>query len=470
MTRFVSLSLALASACAAVTVVDAARPRYGGTLRVQTAGAIQRIDPSAVPSDASERWLRDRILPLMFEGLTRVDPERGLQALLAVSWQADPDFRRWRIRLASGVVFHDGSLLQPGQVAASLQAVEGRWKVAADGETLLVDLPQPLPDLPWVLADSAHAIALRNAAGQLVGTGPFRLERHDGLELSLRAHEEYRAGRPFLDGLRVQMGRSHSSQIADLEAGRADFVAVLPGDSRRLAQRGMRLFETRPLELIALVFEPHRATVAFDAVRRTISGAIDRSRIAGVLLQQHAEPTGALLPMWLSGYRTREQRGAGLSRSSVAALAADQRQLVLRFDGSDPLGQSVAERIAVDVREAGFVVTLQSPVGLAPRPDMRLMRVRLTATTPDRAFADLVATLGPGAIGDTIRTTPQPGSAIDIVYKMETQLLDRAVIVPIVHVPEMYAAGADVQTWESPAVLGSGAWAFDELWLRTARP
>src|SRR5687767_11754523 len=86
----------------------AARPRYGGTLRVQTAGSLRTVDPSAafLPEDASAR----HVLALVFETLVGIRQDGGLEPRLAAAWQLEPQ-GRWRIRLRPGVRLHDGSLL-----------------------------------------------------------------------------------------------------------------------------------------------------------------------------------------------------------------------------------------------------------------------------------------------------------------------------------------------------------------------
>src|SRR5262249_53072851 len=151
----------------------------------------------------------------------------------------------------------------------------------------------------------------------------------------------------------------------------------------------------RPIVLFALVFEAHRAEAADDPVRAALAASLDRTALSAVLLQRQAEPASAFVPSWISGYAPLLQREAARqSPGRVAGVAADRRTLTLRVDAADSLAQSIAERIAVDAREAGLVVTVQAPAGLAPRPDVRLVRVPIQATTPDRALARIMQTLG----------------------------------------------------------------------------
>src|SRR5437588_5312362 len=111
MKPFTSACLALASASSLVAAVSAARPHYGGTLRVETAGVIRSLDPGAQTADAAEAWTKSRITPLVFETLTTIDPVGGLQPGLAVAWES-ASRTRWRFRIRRGVILHDGSTLQ----------------------------------------------------------------------------------------------------------------------------------------------------------------------------------------------------------------------------------------------------------------------------------------------------------------------------------------------------------------------
>ena len=87
-------------------------------------------------------------------------------------------------------MLHDGSHLQPAQVAAGC-ARERPWKIGVDGDAVTIDLDRAQPDLPWDLADTRYGIAIRTASGDLVGSGPFRLEPADPRRVVLRAHEDY---------------------------------------------------------------------------------------------------------------------------------------------------------------------------------------------------------------------------------------------------------------------------------------
>jgi len=120
-------------ACLAVAgaVASAARPQYGGTLRVDTQTIVRTLDPLAAASDPAASASRNRLRALVFETLVAVDPAGGLQPLLARSWEGDARGTRWRFRLRSGVVLHDGNVLEPWQVATALRARSACWRWSA---------------------------------------------------------------------------------------------------------------------------------------------------------------------------------------------------------------------------------------------------------------------------------------------------------------------------------------------------
>jgi extracellular solute-binding protein (family 5) len=298
------------------------------------------------------------------------------------------------------------------------------------------------------------------------------VERMEGRQLTLRAHEEHRGSRPFLDGVQIEMGRTPVSQLSDLELDRADLVSVGPSDAGRVVQRQLRIVSSRPLELFALVFEAHRATAASGPLRRTLAAAIDRAAISRVLLQGRAQPADALLPAWLSGYPAFASASLGqvLSRATVAALPAAQRSLAIRVDAADALGRAMAERVAVDAREAGFSAAVQAPAGLGPRPDLRLIRLPLESSAPDRALAALFGGLAPRTLSLLTREPPPaPGSPLEAVARLERALLENGVIVPLVHAPELFGLGARIDSWNASIVLPSGAWDLANLWLAPER-
>src|SRR5262249_49722262 len=193
---------------------------------------------------------------------------------------------------------------------------------------------------------------------------------------------------------------------------------------------------------LALQMEPHRVGDDFVRVRRTLSASVNRETIASVLLQRRAEPAVWVVPRWFAPPPpTPAAMPAPLSRAAVTALPVDQRELVIRAPASDPLARAVAERIAVDAREAGFALKVQVPTGLAPRADARVTRTPFVPSP----------------------LAPEAAAGAD-------DPVERFTLIPIVYVQELYGSAGHVGFWEEPAVRGSGDWSLAAVWLRNVRP
>lgn len=446
----------------------AERPRYGGTLRLELPSSFREIHPSATAPDAADAAGRAAVLPLVFETLVRVDDAGGLEPLLAESWQSDAQEKQWQFRLRRGVTLHDGSLLTASHVAAALRQMDAGWTVQETADGVRIESQQPLPGLPWDLADQRRAIAVPAAGALPLGTGPFRVDRWDaGRQLVLAAYDGYRAGRPFVDAVQIDMTRASRDEVMDLEVGRADMISVAVPNARRVSDRGLRIVATPPRELLALVFDPRRPGGGNEALRRALARAVDRTAICSVLLQRRAEPAGALLPRWLSGYgglfSPRDDRAA--ARAIVASLPPGARVLSIGLPAGDALAQAVADRVAVDGRDAGLSITVAAArTPTLGGPDAHLVHALLAVTTPERALALLAPTLG--VSGDA---TPAAGAPLDAVCRFEQSLLDRDVVVPIVHLPQLYGLSARVDTANGPLVRPSGALNLADAWLRTEK-
>jgi ABC-type transport system substrate-binding protein len=248
----------------------------------------------------------------------------------------------------------------------------------------------------------------------------------------------YWGGRPFLDSIEVQTGRSSQQQALDLELGKADVIEVPLTDLRRLRQRNARLVISRPTEVLALVFDPARAIP--PAVQEAVALSIDRVAIQNVLLQREGEISAALLPQWLSGYSFVFRPARDVPRARQ--LAAGAAPITMAYERSDTLGRSIAERIAVNANEGGLSIRLAP----GSEGDVRLVRLRITTTDPETALADLAVQL----------KTPSPTP--DTLYNMEKALLGGGRVIPLLHLPVAWQVSSKVHGW-------TGNRRLEDVWL-----
>jgi ABC-type transport system substrate-binding protein len=313
----------------------------------------------------------------------------------------------------------------------------------------------------------------RNADGAFsgeIGSGLFQIaEWEPGKHATLSANENAPGGRPFVDSIQIQMGRAARDMLLDLELSKTDLAEVPVEQTRRAADRGVRISMSQPDELLALVFPAGRAATDDTRVRESLTHAIDRDSIVNFILQKTGEPAGGLLPQWSSGTAFLFPTAADPARAKeLWAQIAGAPKLVLGYDSGDPLEQSVAERIVVNAGEAGISLVAQAlpaaapvPSSAAPGPDARLIRLRMSSSLPRAALSSFLATLGPITNIDA-SALPDPTLPQDI-YDRERAVVSTFRVVPLVWLPQVYGLSARVRNWKAP---GPGeTWPLADVWL-----
>lgn len=373
------------------------RPRYGGTLRVETGASVKSLDPVAAASTAGDSAAKAQIDSLLYES-------------------RDPD---------------------------------GTFN-----------------------GDS--------------GSGPFKiLSWQPGKQLTLQANEKFGNGRPFVDALEITMGRAFRDRLLDLELNKTDFTEIPVQEARHAAERGVRVSQSQPDELLAIVFLDPRARAPLG---QALSLAIDRPSIVTFLLQKVGESSGALLPQWASGTSFLFSTSANVPRAKeLWSQITPSAQLLLGYDSADSLEQSVAERIVVNAREGGISMTAvaegfpgtalngSSPAqktGAAAKSaraewpvDARLVRVSMSSPKPVSALNDLLLTFNSLAGGGISASPLRDSSSPSDIYEREREILDTYRIVPLVWLPQVYGFSARVRNWIAP--WPGQTWPLADVWLDT---
>ena len=436
------------------------RPRYGGVLRVEMRARVNSMDPRGWNPDAADAGATERLLELVFERLVRMNDAGRPQPALATTWQHDANFTHWQFQIRAGVKFHDGTVLSRDLVVAALQAEDSaRWTVSVVGAGVAFEFKSPRPNLLAELA-TGRSFIFRAAQETVVGTGAFRITDWQAQKrLELKAYEDCWAGRPFVDRIEIALGIASQQQVVDLELGKVDVIELLPSLARRAAQvSGARVSASAPSELWALVVSPRGAAAYDPRFTQALSLAIDRAAIVNVLLQRHGEPAGSLLPQWLSGYAFLFPAEVNVvdAKKIRAEFAASPLQTLV-YDGADPSAVLVAQRIAVNARDAGINLSVAAESG-SGNPDVRLVRWRVSAPDAREALTTFISRLN-GAQADAAF---MPMETPEQRYAAERALLDRGRIVPIAFVPEIYGVGTSVKDWMPPKW---GGWQLEDLWL-----
>jgi ABC-type transport system substrate-binding protein len=209
-------------------------------------------------------------------------------------------------------------------------------------------------------------------------------------------------------------------------------------------------------------------------VREALSLAMNRAAISNVLFQRRGVPAFGLLPQWLTGYEFMFGGDANLDRART--LRADAAAFVvispisLAYDFSDPLAKLVAERIAVDAREAGIAVQPYAESHINSKTtrsslnaDAVLLRTPLQSLDPAVALAARVDDFGLFQENNSaILGATRPEDLVEIERKM----LGGFRVLPVAHIPQVLWLNNSAHNWQQ---LVNGAWQLDQLWIEGAR-
>ncbi|MBV9224507.1 MAG: hypothetical protein JOY85_10790 [Acidobacteriaceae bacterium] len=392
--------IAVAASClSAVLTAGVLRPRYGGMLRVET---------SATGEIGATRFAGQ-----IYETLVRCDSHGEMKPWLATGWIHNASVGKWIFSARKNVVLPHETLWNPGE------------------DTLTVPDTKPLDQ---ILVEAGLGDKV------VVESGPFRiLNQHVGESVQLGANESYWGGRPFLDFVEIHMGRTRRDQLLDFELGKADVVEAEITDIKALKQANVVLQVSKPLETVALVFEKQTSSLT----RQAVALSVDRLAMQRVMLDKQGEVSGALLPQWISGYAFLFSTAHDVSRAK--ALAPAGSTLLLCEDDRDKVLRSLVDRIAVDVSQAGINVRLTTS-----GCEARLIRLPISSVNPQQALLALASKLQIAA--------PEWASP----YAMESDLLRDGRVVPLFHLPIVYALKPNVRNWSVPCNLA-------DVWLEETR-
>lgn len=161
------------------------------------------------------RRSEQHIIRQVFSGLTRLDENEELQPDLAHSWDR-LSATHWRFYLRPAVRFHNGDLLTPETVIASLSKLKQKPLFSHINDiqitghnTIDIMLDRADYHLPLLLSESCAKVLLpENARGDdydqfPIGTGPYKVTQNDDKRLILRAFDNYFGFRPLLDCVEV---------------------------------------------------------------------------------------------------------------------------------------------------------------------------------------------------------------------------------------------------------------------------
>lgn len=432
------------------------RPQYGGTLHVMTRTTLSSLDPG--DTSQPDSFARRTVIGMLFDTLVTTDQSGRPVGSLAQSWQAARGNQRLQIRLRPGIRFQDGTPLNGAIVASTLRRVNPSWEIVADGDSIVIGSGASEGELLQELALPRNAIAKTDSEDKLSGTGPFHLvDWQVGKKLTLAADDNCWRGRPFLDGIDISLDTSFRDQMTALELNRADLIEVAPEQINHISPERFRLAHSAPIELLALRFTLDATSEEEKTLREALRSSVERAAMHSVLLQGAGQATAALLPTWMSGY------GFVFPTEADLAKARQLRNSVqsvptwgLGYDSHNPLARLLAERIALNARDAGLSVRPTTSDGAG----LRLVQIPLASSDPWVSLDELLTQFA-------LPASQGKGHSIEDLYAEERRVLATDRIIPLFHLPASYASGSSLRGW---TIRTDGSLELADAWLKTPQP
>jgi oligopeptide transport system substrate-binding protein len=392
--RWPRLLVGVAALVLALSTSLPARPASaaGPALRY-LGGELKTLDPAFISDQADVQLLLQ-----LYAGLTRLDESGEPYPSLAESWTLSDDGRTYTFRMRSGLTFSDGSPLDATDVRRSwlrvldpatrasapdvLNVIEGAAARLAggaeegvgiaspDARTLEVRLRHPASQFlaitatptTFVVPRTADASATWQSVDDFIGSGPYVVDRMDGLDAVFRANERYVAGPPpieevrwvtELDGDAVTAYAGDQLDLAGIASFDASWVAYDP-------DLGPALHPAAPLGVQYFGFDTSRPPFDDARVRRAFALALDRPRLVALAEGQGAQPASSVVPppLWPDGLEDDQATDPNEARRLLdEAGYADPSELgTITVNGA---GLGVGPAVAIWREELGVEIAVE---------------------------------------------------------------------------------------------------------------
>ena len=301
--RILGVILIVASA----TACRQPRPS-GNVIVVGMTNSATNFDPRVATDEASQK-----IHQLLYNRLVHIDKDLRVVPELAESIE-QPDPTTYVARLREGVLFHNGRELTSDDVVYTFRSFldptfKGLSRAyralaavnALDRYTVEFKLKSPLGSFPinLVMGIVQAGSGAANARTP-VGTGPYRLAEFVADDhVSLVPFDQYYAGRPRNDGIRLNVVPDDTMRGLELRKGSVDLIVndLSPDIVWQLRQEGRIRVETAPGTDYAYIglnlLDPILSHVE---VRKAIGYAIDRDAIVKYLRRGFATTAVGIVP------------------------------------------------------------------------------------------------------------------------------------------------------------------------------
>ena len=347
---------------------------------------------------------------LLYEPLFTLDNSFAPQPVLCERSSCDAEALTWTFVLRGDAVFSDGTALTANDVLAAYRraAESARYGArfanvasmkAQDAHTLVITLTRSNNSFPALLDIPIVKAGTENDLVPL-GTGPYVYTTGtDGAALTVNPH--WQGGPLPLERIALDAVKDNDTALSRFASRSVHFLCLDPtGTGARTVGGAVESTDVPTTAMQYLGFNLSRTPLGDAAVRRAMSGVIDRGTLVSSLLSGHGTaaqlpiaPQDANYPDAYEYHTTAEEYAAALEAAGVTA--ARPRSLTLLVNEENTFRCAVAESLCAQLTTAALTVTVRElPWGEyaaaleAGDFDLYLGEVRLTADWDAGALLD----------------------------------------------------------------------------------
>lgn len=242
----------------------------------------------------------EQVASLVFDTLALMNDAGELQPNVATEWKRTSD-TELSITLRDDVKFHDGTPLTSADVAASYNRLMDGQPLAksifltsgsatADGNTVSIKTDKPFAPLENSLAvvsiiPKAQIDDPESFKTTANGSGPYKFESYDGVDVILSANADYWGGAPQVDEIDIRYIADADARQNALLSGQID-IATRVGPSYVTAlgdKEGFSTLSISPPAQVNVLYQ-HSGPLGDVRVRQALAYAIDRESISTNLM------------------------------------------------------------------------------------------------------------------------------------------------------------------------------------------
>jgi ABC-type transport system substrate-binding protein len=351
-------------------------PSYGKVVTVTLPDQPLTLDPAR-----GTRESELQLVTLLYDRLYQLDHRRRARPHLVAYHVKSADGRTWQLHLRHNVLLHNGQPLTGRQVETALRRLKRGTNGYLLGPVSSVNATQNdvieiklkrAANLPLLLSAPATAVVVQSG-GRLLGSGPFALRKWRSTQITLAAHRQHFAGRPYIDELRFKIYRRAAAQRAAFQVGQLQLS--FHGTSSHGSQplHPFTVLESRVAAAAFLRVGGGRSYLTDPQFRLALLKGIDRNRLRRVAGTGRGSVAAGPVARALARSRTRpvkyDRSGAVQLLTKLArrndqlkqdALSTGKLKLSLLVDASRFEDQAVAGQLVADLDRIGITTTIDT--------------------------------------------------------------------------------------------------------------